>query len=277
MSGLSGATGSDIFYTMDVPAGATSLSFNINGGSGDADLYIRFGSAPTTSTWDCRPYIGGNNESCPVATAQAGTYHVMIRAYQTYSGVTLTGSYTGGGTPTPTPNPTPTPPTGGTLEAQNFESGLGNWINVTSGDSHDWTRDSGGTTSAGTGPSTGANGSTWYMYLETSNGSGAFAAGNTAILEGPSIGGSGRTLRFDYHMYGADMGTLSVDVQSGGAWINNVWTINGQQHSSNAAAYSQAIVDLSTYSGTLKVRIRATAAGNYRGDMAIDNIEITGQ
>jgi subtilisin family serine protease len=99
-TGLSATKDNNLNFTMVVPAGATSLNFAINGGSGDADLYVRFGSAPTTSNYDCRPYVGGNNESCPISTAQAGTYYVMVRAYSTFSGVSLTGSYTadtGGG------------------------------------------------------------------------------------------------------------------------------------------------------------------------------------
>lgn len=90
-------------YTMIVPAGATNLKFTISGGTGDADLYVKFGSAPTTTSYDCRPYVAGNSESCPIATAQAGTYYVMLNAYASFTGVTLTGSYTApgsGGTPT---------------------------------------------------------------------------------------------------------------------------------------------------------------------------------
>jgi hypothetical protein len=55
------------------------------------------------------------------------------------------------------------------LESEGFESGMGSWTNVTSGDSHDWTRDEGGTQFNSTGPWTGAGGSAWYMYMETSN------------------------------------------------------------------------------------------------------------
>ena len=62
--------------------------------SGDADLYVRFGAAPTTSTYTCRPYLSGNNETCNISPAQAGTYHIMVRAYSAFSGVSLTGSYT---------------------------------------------------------------------------------------------------------------------------------------------------------------------------------------
>ena len=96
VTGLSGSTGNEQNFTLDVPAGATNLSFAMVGGSGDADLYVRFGSAPTTSTYDCRPYLSGNTETCDIANAQTGTYHVMIRAFSTYSGVSLTGSFTAG-------------------------------------------------------------------------------------------------------------------------------------------------------------------------------------
>ncbi len=92
------SSGSEVFYTFEVPAGATDLSFAMSGGTGDADLYVRFGSAPTTSTYDCRPYKSGNSETCDISNVQTGTYHVMIRAYSTFSGVSLTASYTEPGT-----------------------------------------------------------------------------------------------------------------------------------------------------------------------------------
>lgn len=97
VNNISGAQGSQQFWTMNVPAGASNLKFTIAGGTGDADMYVRFGSAPTTSTYDCRPYLSGNNETCNIATAQAGTYHVMLRGYTAYAGVALTGSYSAGG------------------------------------------------------------------------------------------------------------------------------------------------------------------------------------
>lgn len=98
VSGLGASTGQDIVYTMDVPSGASNISFNISGGSGDADLYVKFGSKPTDSSYDCRPYKNGNNESC-TGTQTGGTYYVRVKAYSAFSGVTLTGSYDGGTNP----------------------------------------------------------------------------------------------------------------------------------------------------------------------------------
>jgi serine protease len=93
VTGLSGAAGSERRYTIDVPNGAENLVIQISGGSGDADLYVRRGAPPTTSTWDCRPYLNGNNETCTEANPQAGTWHVMVRGYTSYSNVTLVASY----------------------------------------------------------------------------------------------------------------------------------------------------------------------------------------
>ena len=81
-------------YTMDVPAGQSSVVFTISGGSGDADMYVKLGSAPTTSSYDCRPYVAGNSETCTFNAPAAGTYYVSLRAYSTFSGVTLTGTIT---------------------------------------------------------------------------------------------------------------------------------------------------------------------------------------
>ena len=63
------------------------------GATGDADLYVKYGSAPTTSAFDCRPYLGGNNEVCTFDNPSAGTWHVMLRGWSAYSGVTLTGDF----------------------------------------------------------------------------------------------------------------------------------------------------------------------------------------
>ncbi|WP_439888631.1 S8 family peptidase [Pseudomonas sp. MBLB4123] len=93
INGLSGSKGSSKTYSITVPAGVSSLSFTLSGGSGDADLYVRFGSAPTTGSYDCRPYLNGNNETCTFNAPQAGTYHVMVRGYSSYSSASLVARY----------------------------------------------------------------------------------------------------------------------------------------------------------------------------------------
>ncbi|WP_206485340.1 S8 family serine peptidase [Thalassotalea sp. G2M2-11] len=93
-SNLAASKGQELSFTLDVPANATDLTFDMSGGTGDADLYVKFGSAPTTSSYDCRPYKTGNSESCPISSAQTGTYYVKVIAYSDFNGVSLTGSYT---------------------------------------------------------------------------------------------------------------------------------------------------------------------------------------
>jgi vibriolysin len=100
---ISGSTGNKKYYSLEVPAGKTSLTFDMSGGTGDADLYVKFGALPTTSTFDCRPYANGTTESCPFTNPAAGTWYVMVNAYSSYSGTSLKGTYGGssGGTGTP--------------------------------------------------------------------------------------------------------------------------------------------------------------------------------
>jgi serine protease len=95
-TGLTAATGGELTFTLEVPPGSSNLNFVISGGTGDADLYVKFASAATSSVYDCRPYLNGNNETCNITNVQPGTYHVMIQAYAAFSGVSLLASYATG-------------------------------------------------------------------------------------------------------------------------------------------------------------------------------------
>lgn len=90
---LRATTGNWVYHSFSVPAGTSSLKVRITGGTGDADLYTRLGSRPTTSSWTCRPYRNGNEEVCTLANPAAGTWHTGIRAYSSFSGVTLSWEY----------------------------------------------------------------------------------------------------------------------------------------------------------------------------------------
>lgn len=89
----------------DVTAG-TPLTVNMTG-TGDADLYVKFGSAPTTSSYACRPYLSNSNEVCTLDVPAGVTKaFVKVQGYATSStyniNVTHTGSSTGGGSGTAT-------------------------------------------------------------------------------------------------------------------------------------------------------------------------------
>jgi len=96
---ISASQGGAKYYKIEVPAGQTKLEIAISGGTGDADLYVRRGSLPTTAEYDHRPYLPGNSESVTVNNPTAGTWFIMIRAYQAFSGLTLLATYGGGVVP----------------------------------------------------------------------------------------------------------------------------------------------------------------------------------
>jgi len=87
---LSGASGSFQHFAITVPSGKSTLTVKQFNGSPDADLYVRSGSQPTTTTYTCRPYLSGNTETCTINNPVAGTWYVSVRGYTAYSGVSLT-------------------------------------------------------------------------------------------------------------------------------------------------------------------------------------------
>ncbi|WP_334049782.1 S8 family serine peptidase [Alteromonas gracilis] len=93
LTNLSGTRRNWDRYTWTIPEGVTRMTIQTSGGSGDADLYVKFGSQPETSSFDCRPYQNGNNEVCTFDAPASGTWHIGIRAYSSYRGVTLSYSY----------------------------------------------------------------------------------------------------------------------------------------------------------------------------------------
>lgn len=83
----------------DVGAGATLTAAMT--GTGDADLYVRKGAAPTTSSYDCRPYKSGSAEQCSVVGP--GQVYVAVRGYVATSDFQLKISYREGGGVAPPP------------------------------------------------------------------------------------------------------------------------------------------------------------------------------
>jgi hypothetical protein len=74
--------------TPSLPTG--SYEFAITG-SGDADLYVRIGMAPSAKFFDCRPYKSGSNETCDVDLTSPGPVHLMVRGFGDSSDFHLTG------------------------------------------------------------------------------------------------------------------------------------------------------------------------------------------
>lgn len=154
--------------------------------------------------------------------------------------------------------------------SESFESGTGAWAQE-SGDDFDWSRDSGGTPSVNTGPTTGSDGS-WYMYVESSSPNFPSKTTNqSACFDLSGLNGPGLT--FDYHMYGSTMGTLNLQISiNNGSSYTTIWTQSGDQGN----AWQSQFVDLSPYTtaSSVKLRWNGTTTTSYTSDMAIDNIRI---
>ncbi len=96
LTGRSGGEGSTTLYRVVVPDGATGLLVTTAGGTGDLDLYIRAGSEPTETAFDCESTGADNDESCSVTDPESGTWYILLVGYEAYSGATMTVTVTGG-------------------------------------------------------------------------------------------------------------------------------------------------------------------------------------
>jgi hypothetical protein len=81
---LSGLRGNRKILRYDAPAGVRGASVTLSVGTGDADLYLKRGQAPTPDDHDGASERPGNDEQVTVA-AGAGTYYVLVVAADDYS------------------------------------------------------------------------------------------------------------------------------------------------------------------------------------------------
>ena len=92
---VSGALGRNkaSYYLINVPIGATSLTVQTTG-AGNADLYLRFGSQPTLTAYDCRSIGTTSSDKCTVSLPAVGDWHIMVYGYSnTTSSFTLTATW----------------------------------------------------------------------------------------------------------------------------------------------------------------------------------------
>ncbi|MBR9915765.1 MAG: DUF5011 domain-containing protein [Algicola sp.] len=157
--------------------------------------------------------------------------------------------------------------------SESFESGLGSWSQA-SGDDLNWTRDSNGTPSSNTGPSSGSDGN-WYVFVEASSPN---YPSKTAILNSPCFDLSAETeanFTFDYHMYGSNnLGSISVEASSnnGSTWTN-IWSESG---SNQGNSWQSVDLDLAAYvGGSVQLRFNRVTGNTWQADIAIDNIGLT--
>ena len=164
---------------------------------------------------------------------------------------------------------------------QDFENGgslPSCWQQLSSDGAYDFVVHSGSTSSFATGPD-GAHSNTYYLYMEASNTS----DGDKVQLLSPPFNapsGTNYDLSFFYHMRGfsGEVGTLevSVEVPAGSGDWTTVWSISGVQHPDEDSPYSQALIDLTPYSGsTARLRFTTTDGTGGQGDIAFDLVEIS--
>jgi len=151
------------------------------------------------------------------------------------------------------------------------------WLNEFNnlGDSIDWRTNSGPTPTTNSGPAMDFLPGTLdgkYVYIEASA-----CFNKPAELISPCIEIANNLIApemsFAYHMWGADMGELHVDIFSDSAWINDVIPALSGDKGNN---WNNAIVPLNSYIGkTINIRFRGISGTNFNSDMALDAISIT--
>jgi vibriolysin len=97
VSNLSASTGNWLYFKITVPSGQTQLKVVTSGGSGDGDLYVRQGALPTTSTYNGKSTGSTNSETVTISNPAAGDWYIGFYAYSSFSGASLTATYSGGG------------------------------------------------------------------------------------------------------------------------------------------------------------------------------------
>ncbi|MCV2364465.1 pre-peptidase C-terminal domain-containing protein [Paucibacter sp. DJ1R-11] len=94
LANQSAATGSWTYYAITLPSAASKLTVTLQGGNGDADLFVQKTAKPSTSSYACKSDGSTSNESCAITAPAAATYIVGVQAYAAYSGVTITATVT---------------------------------------------------------------------------------------------------------------------------------------------------------------------------------------
>lgn len=150
------------------------------------------------------------------------------------------------------------------------------WQNSLSDGGQDWIVWSGPTDTEDTGPSAGLGNSDKFIYIE--NNPAICAPGKEVHLLSTCMnlqsGGAGCDMSFYYHMYGADITRLSLEVSTNNAlsW-QTVRTITGNQ----GDEWKNAVVSLQEFAGKQGfLRFTALTSAGPLGDIGLDRISFLG-
>lgn len=89
VTGITLAKGATKLYSIVVPAGKTSLVVKLSGGTGDGDIYLKAGSAPTTTSYTLKSDGSTNTETITVNSPAANTYYILVSAYAAVSSTSI--------------------------------------------------------------------------------------------------------------------------------------------------------------------------------------------
>lgn len=153
----------------------------------------------------------------------------------------------------------------------------GGWTNISNNtDAFDMRVNSGGTPSANTGPITDQNPGTAlgkYIYSEAST---CFGVESEVLSPCFDLTGTiAPEFSFWYHMNGANMGIIRMDLMTSNGWVYNIITpLFGNQGN----VWRQQTINLSSYVGqVVSFRFRITTGSSFTSDLAIDNVELIDQ
>ncbi|SEK45016.1 Por secretion system C-terminal sorting domain-containing protein [Aquimarina amphilecti] len=249
----------------------------VNNGDSTPDV-TQLGGGSTRSVWD----NGDNGVTAEFIRIQGkghswngGNVNTSQEIWDFFSRFDIDGAIDG--TPPPPPNDVCSGDISSFPFNESFESNFGDWSNATSGDDINFTRNSGGTPSNQTGPSSAVDGST-YIYVEAS-GNGTGFPNKRAILNSPCLDFTAVNtpiLNFQYHMFGSQINSLTVEARTNntGNWLP-VFSRSGDQGN----VWNTSSIDLSSYAGNPSVQLRfnvltGTGTSGWQSDIAIDAISI---
>ena len=218
-------------------------------------------------------YMDYSDDACMnlFTLGQKNRMRAVLEAGGDRRSLALSDKFGSGTTPTPTACDT-------TVDSfpysQGFESNDG-WKQIT-GDDGNWVRTNASTPSSNTGP-TSANEGSYFMFLEASSNSstGQIGSNATATLESPCFDLSGKssaTFSFKNHMYGSNVGSLTVQASTDNTTWTNIWTASGNKGNQ----WNTENVNLSAYlNETVKLRLVGTTGNGWSSDIAVDDLSLT--
>ena len=85
---MGGVDGEPDLYRVSIPAGSKGFRVEINGKSGDADLYVIDLDDPDTTTYECAPRLSESKESCLIRNLnENGDYLLAVHSTSQYGAV----------------------------------------------------------------------------------------------------------------------------------------------------------------------------------------------